>query len=193
MDEEVEGMQSTIMTLQQQLKSVKQQLVQQSDRTQELQTKYQDLERELEAAKQQNASITAISSRDQVASEQEKCVVKEDIEIQTDGIWDSSNTPSKEKIRTPTPNNVSSTSNINPSSFSIHNLLSLETPKQDNKLSVHAVVPKLENGHEGGDPTGTIRSSPPPLEPNDSQPLQTKGIADGIGTEVNAFNVETVN
>ncbi|XP_031559646.1 pre-mRNA-splicing regulator WTAP-like [Actinia tenebrosa] len=194
LDEEVEGMQSTIMTLQQQLKSVKQQLVQQSERTQELQTKYEDMERELEAAKQQNASTAAISSRDQVASsEQAKCVVKEDIEIQTDGIWDSSNTPSKEKIRTPTPNNVSSTSNINPSSFSINNLLSLETPKQDNKLSVHAVVPKLENGHEGGDPAGTIRPSPPPLEPGDSNPLQAKGIADGIGTEVNAFNVETVN
>jgi hypothetical protein len=181
------------MTLQQQLKAVKQQILQQTERNQELQTKYEDLEKALEVAKQQRASIVAVTTRDQLASQQDKHAIKEDMKIQTDGIWDMSNTLTKEKMRTPTPNNVSSsTSNINPSSFSINNLLSLETPKQDNKHTVHMVVPKLENGHEGGDPAGTM-ISPPPLEPSDSQPLPVKGIADGIGTEVNAFNVETVN
>lgn len=180
LDEEVEGMQSTIMTLQQQLKTIKQQLAQQTEQSETLRTKYHNLEQELETTKQAYAKV--MSSKNETDSKQ----AKELVESQSDVL------SQMETHRTSPDSNLPNTTNTS-SSFSITNILSLDSnPKAEAFNSVSVITTQLENGQEGGDP-GDNNVSPTPLDSSDSQPLVTKGIAEGIGNETNAINVSAVN
>ncbi|KXJ23764.1 pre-mRNA-splicing regulator WTAP [Exaiptasia diaphana] len=183
LDEEVEGMQSTIMTLQQQLKTIKHQLSEQTTLTQDIRTKCSHLEKELEVAKQQYAETMA---------------TKEQVENKDLGGHRDSHQSADDMCQSPTPNErtspstiISTTTNNVPSSFSINNILSLD-PKPDNAHTVGTLVSNIENGQEGGVPR-EANPSPEPLEPSDTQTLVTKGLVDGIGTEVSVINVGAVN
>ncbi|EDO46685.1 predicted protein [Nematostella vectensis] len=182
LDEEVEGMQSTIMTLQQQIKDIKQRLATETTTSQELRTKCHQVEKCLSEAKEQNATL-ALSLQQRLESKDTKD--DEPMEIEPPNDTKPDRTTEQTQPSPPPPETVTTAPPLHKTSaFSISNILS------DSIVSKEMTVPiKLENGDQG---ELTVSSTPPPLEPSDSQTVTSKGFPEAIGAEVAAYNVETV-
>ena len=214
LDEEVEGMQSTILTLQQQLKDVKQKVTQSQEETSQLKSRLDDTEKALAAVKAQRldsqVGIHADTDQDICSTVSVSCQSPDvktgsrtsEVESGSESDHDSSSgrilTSQNEDSCTNVPKPSSSTS-----SFSISKLLAPDTNETGECVTPEGVTRegvtqesvivtpgKLENGQEGKnrDLFGLdLHSTTTPR-------LTSKGVADGMGGvgEIAAYNGEVV-
>lgn len=183
LDEEVEGMQSTILTLQQQLKDTKQLAAHSEEITDQLKQKLEQTESMLEDARQQAAQDSGTrEDQDTHAHSQPE----PEPELRTSGSWkvDADARNIEERILSPSESTSKPRSSA-VSAFSISNLLATDSEKTEECGRTHAS--NLENGQQGGD---LLRGAP--FEPSVPRLSVAKGLAEGIGEGVNTFNGEVV-
>ena len=187
LDEEVEGMQSTILTLQQQLKDTKQLAAHSEEITDQLKQKLEQTESMLEDARQQAAQDSGTrEDQDTHAHSQPEPEPEPEPELRTSGSWkvDADARNIEERILSPSESTSKPRSSA-VSAFSISNLLATDSEKTEECGRTHAS--NLENGQQGGD---LLRGAP--FEPSVPRLSAAKGLAEGIGEGVNTFNGEVV-
>ena len=192
LDEEVEGMQSTILTLQHQLKDCKQQLTQSQENAQFYQEKLETTERLLAEIRQQDSPVSVKSEdRDEHAQAQTQPSQTDDwtgsVECapgdRTSPVAQSEDTKeSDERILLRAVVTVPSKPAASvPSAFSISQLLAT-----DSNLGKEI---KERNTLENG---GSQHESPPlePSEMSESPLVAAMGLVERIGCDSNTFNGE---
>ena len=193
LDEEVEGMQSTILTLQHQLKDCKQQLTQSQENAQLYQEKLKTTERLLDETRQQDSPVT-VKSEDQDEHSQALAQPSQ-VDVWTAGVEcaapsdrtspDAQSEESKESeerillsaVNVVTVPAAKPAAGV-PSAFSISQLLAT-----DSNLGKEV---KERNTLENG---GSQHESPP-LEPSESPLVAAMGLVERIGCDSNTFNGE---
>lgn len=192
LDEEVEGMQSTILTLQHQLKDCKQQLTQSQENAQFYQEKLETTERLLAEMRQQNSPVSVKSEdRDELAQAQTQPSQADDWTAGVECAPGDRTSPvaqneerkeSEERILLSAVVTVPSKPAASvPSAFSISQLLAT-----DSNLGKEI---KERNTLENG---GSQHESPPlePSEMSESPLVAAMGLVERIGCDSNTFNGE---
>ena len=183
LDEEVEGMQSTILTLQQQLKDSRQQAGKCSELSEQLKQQLQDTEKMLQEARLQ---IAQDSSTAQDSQAHEQTPPEAEVQQSSENANEASAvSDSQERILSPSDGTVKPRSGAL-SAFSISNLLATDSHKTEEAQAAHAR--KRENGEqrEDSDSGGAL------IEPSSPRLSTPKGLAEGIGENVATLNGEVV-
>lgn len=209
LDEEVEGMQSTILTLQQQLKDVKQKMMQSQEETGRLRSHLEETEKAFAAIKSHRLDSPASAHTDtehdiQLISSspcQSPDIKTNSRTNEADSGSENEHDPLSAKI--PKSQSEDSCSNIskplsNTTSFSICKILAADMNEtretivpesREGVIQGSVVTPsKAENGQEGQERLSLYSH----LDVSAAPQLTSKGVVDGLGHDTVAHNGEVV-